>query len=133
MYGAPMPTAVYREAKKLKETLSGPDKTVLWGDRLEEGAGGAKKLKPWHSTDIYAGMVKRSKTYAKATQGTYGTWRTISTNPATRKFAMGGRSGGGHEVGWIHPGIEARHLVDEVASFLESEAGAVVENAIGGM
>jgi hypothetical protein len=122
MYGQPMPAPVYKEAKRLKTTLSGPDKNVLWGGKLRAGAGGAKKLQPWHSTDPYAGMVKREKTYSKATQtGGYKTFRTISTNPDTRKF-MKGRSGGGVEVGWIHPGIDARNLLPEVVSFVDGSA-----------
>jgi hypothetical protein len=135
MTGAQMPTPVYALARQLKETVSGPDESVLWGDRLQKKemqALGVKKAKPWHSTDLYTGMVRRSKQYVKAKQGSYGTFRMISTNPMTRKFAMGGRSGGGSEVGWIHPGIEAHHIINDVASFLEEQAGAVVAQSIGG-
>ncbi len=134
MTGAPMPSPVYAEAKKLKETLSGPDKNVLWGERLKEKRMreiGVKKAKPWHSTDLYTGMVRRAKTYAKAKQSTYGTFRMISTNPATRKFDMSGRSGGGGEVGWIHPGIEARNFLPEVIAFVDSQAGGIVSRSLG--
>lgn len=126
MTGAPMPSPVYKEAKKLEATLSGPDKNVLWSERLRKGAGGAKKAKPWHSTDLYTGMVKRSKTYAKAKQSSYGTFRMISTNPDTRKFHEG------TQVGWVHPGIEAHRFLDEVVAFLNSEAGGIVANSLGG-
>jgi hypothetical protein len=135
MTGAPMPSPVYKIAKELGETLSGPDGNVIWGERIKEKDMkeiGVKKAKPWHSSTLYSGMVKRSKQYVKAKQSTYGTFRMISTNPNTRKFAVGSRSGGGAEVGWIHPGIEAHNIFADVAGFLEEQAGAMVSQAIGG-
>ena len=71
--------AVYREAKKLGGTLSHPGGPTEWGGRLPAGTGGAQKLKPHHSTDIYAGMVRGQKTYETATQTSgYTTFRMIS-------------------------------------------------------
>ena len=92
---------IYQAAKGLGETTSAPGQGVRYGERLKAGL--APKLKAHHATDIYAGMVKSSKEYAKATQtGGYTTFRTIST----RK-----------RIGWIIPADSpgyGRHLLDDV-------------------
>lgn len=75
-----------------------------WGDRLEAGFGGVPKLKAHHVTDIYAGMVRLEKTYGKATQSQYMTFRTISTSKT---------------IGWIRKPIEARHYAEKVRHFVD--------------
>lgn len=81
-----------------------------WGGRL--GAGLAPKLKAAHSTDIYAGMVRLEKAGAKKTQVTYQTFRTISDKVPDK---------------WLHPGIEAANLSDDVHAFVEKIAGAAFD------
>lgn len=69
---------VYRAAKKLEPTRSDPYGPTRWGERMQKGL--APKLRERHAVDIYAGMVRLAKTYKKATQYHYMTFRTISTN-----------------------------------------------------
>jgi len=93
---------VHREAKNLTSTT-----TQAYGGRAKKGtrlaAGLAPKLKAHHKTDIYAGMIKQSKTYEKATQNTYMTFRTISTNVTE---------------GWIRKPLPARHYAEDVNTFV---------------
>ena len=92
---AKMARQVYSQAKGLGK-----------GEALQAGL--APKLRPHHSTDIYAGMIRNEKEYAKTTQSTYSTFRTIST---------------ANDVGWMHPGIMAANLGERVAE----DVGRMVE------
>lgn len=96
-------------AKTLGQAIHKAAKGLQGRDRL--AAGMAPKLAPWHSTDIYAGMQRTPKHYRAVTSSQYTTFRTISENV---------------ETGWIHPGIEGRHLVEQV----EAHIGALVAPAI---
>lgn len=81
---------VYGKAKRLKGTVSDPYGKTVYGGRLPEGL--APKLRPHHKTDIYAGMIRERKTYEKARQSQYMTFRTISTgSPGWRRKATTGR------------------------------------------
>lgn len=137
--GRVMPKGIHQAAKGLKGTLTGPDgKATLWGDRLKAGL--ATKLRPHHETDIYASMIRAQKTYEATTQSSYHTFRTLSNNPGTRKHIT--PTGGVHrgaeppegsrEVGWIHPGIEARHFLPQVKTFVEGQASALINTITGG-
>jgi len=108
-----MGRAVMREARKLAPTLSsvGGGK-VQYGGRLAPGTGGAELLRARHVTDIFSGMVREEKTYEKATQSQFTTFRTISNNPESFREDEGGRN-------WTHPGITARHLVPEAKAYME--------------
>lgn len=92
-----MQSAYSRQGRKRELTAYKTSK----GSRL--AAGYAPKLKEHHKTDIYAGMVKVSKTYEKATQSFYMTFRTISTKV---------------QEGWIRKPIPARHYAEEVNTFV---------------
>ncbi|OGD36836.1 hypothetical protein A2V94_07040 [Candidatus Atribacteria bacterium RBG_16_35_8] len=95
---------VYKKAKKLSKSTTEPYKSGnIWGDRLK--AGYAPKLKPHHKTDIYAGMVKMSKTYEKATQSQYMTFRTISTTV---------------KEGWYRKEIFGRQYAGDVINFVNN-------------
>jgi len=117
--GRRMPKEIYQVAKHLTARISHRGKgTLQQGGRLFEGMThvGSKqvsqaarellqvKVQPWHSTSLYTGMVREQKTYQKATQSSYTTWRTISTNPDAQT----------DQRKWQHPGIPARHFVKEV-------------------
>jgi hypothetical protein len=108
--------AVYAEAKKLAPTTGMPGGPVSYGGRLPAGL--APKLKGIHTTDIYAGMVRQQKTYAKATQNTYTTFRTISTNSDPAK--------------WMHPGIPAARISEDVEKYVADAAVASLSALIGG-
>lgn len=88
---------LYTAAKKLRR-----------GERLTPSEHGMPKLAPHHSTNIYENMQKI--TAPGHTQ--YMTWRTISTRSAR---------------GWIHPGIEGRHLAQEVISHVREQAPKFVQ------
>lgn len=105
---------VYTEAKKLKpsvETLGGK---TAWGGRTGDFGGlgirtmlPVKKGRPgaytWRSSP-FANMVKSAKTYEKATQNQYVTFRRVSDNSDPNS--------------WWHPGIKARRFVNQVHNYL---------------
>ena len=106
--------AVHRAAKNLQGTTSHPGGKVSYGGRLDTSKlkAGKKglnvpKLKPHHSTDIYAGMIRSEKAYGSKTQSTYTTFRVISDAVPDK---------------WQHPGIEARDLSKDVEKFLDEVA-----------
>lgn len=73
------------------------------------------KLAPWHKTDIYQGMIRARAPYEKVEQtGGYITFRTISE---------------ANQVGWIHPGIQARQLIPQVERHINSIAEAAIRAA----
>jgi hypothetical protein len=84
-------------------------------DRLPSGL--APRLAPWHKTDLYAGMV-RTRPAAPGHRAQYMTWRTISE---------------GVPEGWIHPGIEPRHLAEEVGQYAMGLVPRVIRSTLAGM
>lgn len=107
---------VYAQARKLGATTRAPGGPTKWGDRLPSGM--APLLKPIHSTDIYAGMVRQEKKYASATQSSYVTFRVISENVPWK---------------WQHPGIVAVNISDEVHAYVERVAPDAFLAAIGAL
>lgn len=113
--GRPMPQPIHTLAKKLAPTLSKPEGGTQWGGRIHHGMSMSSaarailntKEKPWHWGSTYLGMVKQQKTYAKATQNKYTTFRRISTNVRRAKEH------------WLHPGIRARKLGERVQREME--------------
>lgn len=103
---------VYNKAKRLKPGQRLPDEIRLKGDGLPATV---PLLAPWHKTSIYSGMRKVSKVYEKTTQNTYQTFRMISTK---------------NHVGWIHPGINARHLAQRVESHIQELVPQAIEAAL---
>lgn len=93
---------IYAKARVLGATSGMPGEKIKWGGRLPEGL--APKLKPYHSTDIFAGMVRQAKHYEKATQNTYTTFRTIAT-------------GDGKWQRRATPGV---HLAEQVKEYIET-------------
>ncbi len=108
---------VYRRARKLSATTTEPGGHTKWGDRLQ--AGTAPKLKEHHKTDIFAGMVRQEKTYAKATQSQYTTFRAVSDKS--------------DDASWLHPGIEGQHLFEEVAGEIGGIATRLFAAALSGV
>lgn len=105
---------IYGRAKKLSGTLSDPyGGTVKQGGRLPAGL--APKLRPHHATDIYAGMRKERKTYERATQSQYVTFRTISTG----------------SPGWLRPATPGVHLAAEVSQFVQQIAPQTFSAYVG--
>jgi hypothetical protein len=111
--------SVYEAAKKLKGSISDPytGKTT-WGERLntenlQSVATRSKldipKLKSYHKDNPYQGMVRFEKTYEKATQSSYGTFRTI---------AVDAQGNGVGSSPWIRPAMPGKHLAAQVAEFV---------------
>ena len=109
---------VYNAAKALSPTKSSPYDGVKYGGRL--AAGMAPLLKPHHKTDIYAGMIRATKTYEKVTQGAYYTFRTISTT-------------GGDPQSWQRPATPGIFLAKQVADFVEKIAPAAIDALLEGL
>jgi hypothetical protein len=108
--------AIHAAAKQLRAKRSSSRK-VRAADQLEVGG---PLLKPHHKASIYHGMMKVRKPYfnrrtQKTTvQSQYVTFRTIS-------------DAGGE--GWMHPGIEPRHLSKKVESHAARVAHAAFRTA----
>lgn len=113
-------TTIHNAAKRLSATTTHASSgRTQWGARLPAGVGGAKKLKPIHTTDIYAGMVRQEKTYKLATQSQYSTFRRVSTSSASAK--------------WIHPGIRPHKFFEAAAKRIPRIADRIFANALSGM
>lgn len=119
--------AVYNAAKKLEASTSTPYGKTKWGGRLDPsriksglvaGNRGVPLLKPHHTTSIYTGMVRMEKTYEKATQSSYMTFRTIST-------AVQNQS-------WWRKEITARHYAEQVERFVSKILPLAFEKFIEG-
>jgi hypothetical protein len=106
---------IWRAAQKLTPSTGMPGGKTQWGTRLPEGF--APKLMPHHTTDIYAGMVKLQKVYANATQNSYATFRRISDNVPDK---------------FLHPGIPAAHLADEVDAYIKQNVVAAFAALLNG-
>jgi hypothetical protein len=97
---------VYGKAKKLKATTSLPGAGVSYGGRLmfsDSEQEQVPKLKPHHAGDIYSGMIRQRKTYEKATQSQYTTFRVISTRVPDK---------------WHRPSKPGAFLSDRVGDFV---------------
>lgn len=108
---------IHRAAKALEATTTHPDGGTRWGARLP--AGMAPLMRAHHKTDIYAGMVRQEKTYAKATQSQYTTFRAVSqkSDPAS----------------WIHPGLEPRDFFKQAAGQIDKIVPRLLKSASKGM
>lgn len=112
-----MGRAVWKAQKKLSPTTSSPGGGVSYGEQLGAGVGGAGLLRPRHVSDVYAGMYREQKTYQKDTQSQGVSFRAISTNPGSFREDD---AGGAMERNWMHPGIEARHLLPKTQDYLNT-------------
>tara|TARA_R110000765_G_scaffold35673_15_gene80115 strand:- start:3246 stop:4070 length:825 start_codon:yes stop_codon:yes gene_type:complete len=110
---------IHRAAQKLAATTSNPKTGTEWGQRLKAGTAGAQKLKKNHSTDVYAGMVRQEKTYGKATQSKYSTFRRVSDKSPADK--------------WLHPGITAHHFFDQAAARAGASSRLIMQGAVRGL
>lgn len=139
--GRPMPSAIHKVAKHLAATRTeyGPGKQPIApvhapGERRLHAAADlphmtrrAKKLliekaKPWHSSSLYEGMIREEKTYTKAVQSQYFTFRTITENPLAHIDARK----------WFHPGIKARRLAVKTLRHMQRVIPALVEENLRG-
>lgn len=135
--GKQMPGAIHAEAKKLSHTLSRPGPPVsshggrlkVHGQALHPHKGMQQqardilesKQKPWHSTSIYTGMIRKGqKTKSGVQTSGYQTFRTISQHTNEE---------GKH---WVHPGIKPRMLHRDVKRFIGRQVHAIIKTAMQG-
>ena len=106
-----MPLEVYEVAKDLIAASSSPKKKMVYGESLSEKDLSKQAQKPatrkayggygsyTHKSSIYQGIIKQEKTYEKATQSTYFSFRRVSDLSDANS--------------WIHPGFVAKNLADK--------------------
>lgn len=132
--GPAMPKPIHNVAKTLAATMTAPGRPgmTVKGERLHAGMPMGRqarqiletKIRPWHTTSIYTGMIRKVATYGERAgggpvmQASYQTFRTISD--AVKRDSR-------H---WVHPGIKARHLAEKVQAFVGRVATKVVSDAM---
>jgi len=116
--------AIYAAAKKLNPTTSQPGEGSKYGGRLKGDTVKYKgkkltipKLKDHHKSHIYQGMIRSTKTYEKANQGQYTTFRTIATG----------------SDGWIRPATPGKFLAKEVSAFVARIAPQSFDSFLKGL
>lgn len=105
--GCVMPLAIYKQARALKASVEGKG-TTKWGGKLtgteaKYGPGQNPTSGYQHKSGRFEGMTRVEKTYEKATQSKYVTFRIVSS-----------KSDPGS---WIHPGYPAYHIADGVKNY----------------
>ena len=103
--------AAVRSAARGLTASTERDGRMKWGARLSDSQGG-EKLRARHKTGIYSGMVKVKRAYGKGSGSQYMTFRMISQNPKSLRSDEGGAN-------WMHPGIKAHRIMDEVARYVQ--------------
>lgn len=110
MYGNSMPKDIYKQAKKLqgKSALKIP------------GAGATSWTGYQHrGGSIYNGMQRIVKSYQKATQAFYMTFRTVSNNS--------------DPMSWWHPGYKGAHIAESIMPYAKSTFMQVLSNNLNGI
>jgi hypothetical protein len=117
-----MGKAIYQQAKRLAPYVAGQKTDGKRVMRLPAGVGGATLLKPHHTTDVYAGMIRNVQAIKGGRQqSVYTTFRTISTNPDSKRAPES----------WQHPGFEARHFAEKVAQYAADVFPSLLGSALG--
>ena len=115
MYGQAMGKDVYGVAKKLNPYGSGQGNTSLsW-----PGAGDKSWTGYQHKTNKYNGMVRIVKSYQKATQSQYMTFRRVSNNSDPQS--------------WMHPGYAGVHAAEKLMPFAEKTFVDILTNNLNGI
>lgn len=108
MYGSTMPQTIHNRAKKL-----GPYNTT--GDRLVDNSPPKTNWAGYtHKTSIYDGMVKIVKSYQKATQSHYMTFRRVSNKSDSNA--------------WKHPGYAGAKIAESIVPYAEKTFETVLNN-----
>lgn len=123
--GPSMPVSIHAAAKRLAPTLSRPARgtaaeahKVKYGGRLTAASAHVDqqahkllttKSKPWHASSVYKGIIRQQKTYKRATQSSYTSFRVISENVTRGKKDEAGKAA----EHWFHPGIRAVHFAEK--------------------
>lgn len=117
--GRVMPKDIYKQARAMKASVEGKGMTV-WGGKLtgtehKYGPGKNPTTGAPHKAGKFEGMVRIEKTYERATQNKYMTFRVVSekSDPGS----------------WYHPGYPAYHIADQVKNYCRPHVEAVIEQA----
>lgn len=103
---------VYRGAKNLTATVSDPyTGQTKWGERLDTYDLNVPKLKSYHASDPYAGMVRNEKTYQEKTQSSYATFRTISVDGNSRPVGSSP---------WVRMATPGKNFAQQVSAFVST-------------
>lgn len=108
------PKTIISNSADLGKMIAKKARSLKAGEQLPAGL--APKLRPHHTTDVFAGMkVNLQPVEGKGGkvryQRTYTTFRTISENVTDK---------------WYHPGIEARNFLDDVHRYVVKVAPGAV-------
>ena len=111
-----IPKTIYAKARELKATLQQANK-MAYGGRLKSHFGTGINLTTGyeHKAPIHEGMVRIEKTYAKATQSKYLTFRIVSANS--------------DPLSWWHPGYQAQHIAQAVTNFCRPGIEEMIQEA----
>lgn len=111
-----MPQRVYQQARDLKASVKTAN-GMKWGGRLPaQGPAGHNPTSGYqHKNNKHEGMVRIEKTYAKATQSQYMTFRIVSekSDPGS----------------WIHPGYEAHNITRAVTDYCRPAVEKMIQDA----
>ena len=106
-----MGRSVHRAAKNMRASQSG---STRGAERMQ--AGMSPLLRPHHTTSIHTGLVRQTKSAGGRTEQ-YKSFRTVTRG----------------SQGWVHPGIEARHLFADAGEYIGKAAEHLLEQATRGM
>jgi len=104
-----------RVARALKPTREVAGRGRVWGERTTAKKMreiGIRKARAHHALSLMAGLYRFEHSYGGRKQGSYGNFRTISTNPSSH------RPGPHGDRNWLHPGIRARWISRDVREYL---------------
>ncbi len=136
--GPAMPASIHEAAKRLAPTLTRPlraadaHRTTKPGERLSAASAHvsnqARKLlttkaKPHHAGSVYKGIVREVKTYAKATQSSYTSFRVISEGVNRGEADKEGKA----TQHWFHPGIRAVHYAQKTQRHIRKITAHMLE------
>lgn len=107
---------IHRAASKLSAQTTHPSGHRSPGERLRGGM--SPRLKAHHTTDIHEGMIRQRKTYRKATQSQYMTFRAVSKRS--------------NRSSWIHPGYEGVNIFREAGEYASKVTGHLLQHALRG-
>jgi len=112
----PMPKGIYQQARELKASVR-KGNAMKWGGRLPAtGMPGKNPTTGYqHKHDIHEGMVRIEKTYEKATQSKYMTFRIVSEKSDTQS--------------WWHPGYQAHHIAKGVSDYCRPAVEGMIKAA----
>lgn len=109
MYGKPMPPNIYAQAKKLSN-----------GKSLSVPGGAAKSWTGYqHKANIHDGLTRIVKSYGRAKQSQYMTFRRVSNNSDPQS--------------WMHPGYIGAKIADDLQPFAATTFTKSLEKALAAL